>query len=69
MNPYLRLLFKSVAVFMGAVSVTKGQFAVTGQINLFDWLALLWPGALAVAAYWGGVADSTPAPWKEEAKP
>lgn len=63
MNPYLKLGLKSFAVFVSAVGATKLTASATGQISLFDWLAVLWPAIVALAAYWGGVADTTPAPW------
>lgn len=68
MNPYLKLGLKSFAVFVAAISATNILSRVSGQISLFDWLAALWPAVIALAAYWGGVADSTPAPWREPSK-
>jgi hypothetical protein len=65
-NPYLKLGLKSFAVFIGAVGSTSVISKATGQISLFDWLAVLWPAVVALAAYWGGVADATPAPWSQE---
>jgi len=70
MNPYLKLGLKSFAVFVGAMGATKITASATGQISLFDWLAVLWPAIVALAAYWGGVADT--APWNvppEEKQP
>lgn len=64
MPPWAVFFLKSVSVFVGAVGVTDVVRRATGQISLFDWLAMLWPAVAALAAYWGGVADSTPAPWK-----
>lgn len=70
MNAYVKLALKSFSIFVGAMAATKLQHEVTGQITLFDALAILWPAMVALAAYWGGVADSTPAPWvKEPPKP
>jgi hypothetical protein len=69
MNPYLKLTLKSFAVFVSAIGVSSGVREVAGQISLIDWLANLWPGVVALAAYWGGVADSTPAPWREAPPP
>jgi hypothetical protein len=66
MNPYLKLGLKSFAVFIGAVGSTSVLSRATGQINLYDWLAVLWPAFVALAAYWGGVADTTPAPWNDK---
>ena len=63
MSPYLKLALKSFAVFVGSIGVTSGVAHAAGQISLLDWLANLWPGVVALAAYWGGVADTTPAPW------
>jgi hypothetical protein len=63
MNPYVKLSLKSVGIFIGALAVNWGALKAAGQISLIDWIAVLWPGILAVSAYWGGVADSTPAPW------
>lgn len=68
MHPYLKLGLKSFAVFVGAVGATKLTASATGQISLFDWLAVLWPAVVALAAYWGGVADTTPAPWHATAE-
>ena len=66
MNPYLRLALKSFAVFVGATGFAKGGALAIGQISLIDWFALLMPGVVALAAYWGGVVDSTPAPWVKD---
>jgi hypothetical protein len=68
-TPYQKFWIKSFAAFAGAITVTGGVHQLAGQISLIDWLALLWPGIVAVFIYWGSVADSTPAPWvtKEEA--
>ena len=63
MNPYLKLGIKSFSVFVGAVGATSLFTKATGQINLYDWLAVLWPALVALGSYWGGIADSTPAPW------
>lgn len=65
MNPYLKLALKSFTVFVGGIGVTKLASSATGQISLLDWFAILWPAVVALAAYWGGVADSTPAPWSQ----
>lgn len=56
MNPYLKLVLKCFAVFVGSIGFIHGTGAH------FD-LATAWPGVVAVAAYLGAVADSTPAPW------
>jgi hypothetical protein len=69
MNPYVKLLLKSFAVFVGSVTVSKGMADAAGQLSLLDGLALVWPGVIALAAYWGGVADSTPAPWSTPSTP
>lgn len=65
MNPYVTLAMKSIGIFAGALTLNFGAMKAAGQISLIDWLAFLWPGILAVSAYWGGVADSTPAPWSK----
>ena len=65
MNPYVKLGLKSFSVFIGAIGVSSVVRTAVGQISLYDGLALLWPGLVALAAYWGGVADSTPAPWSQ----
>jgi hypothetical protein len=67
-SPYLKFWLKSFSVFIAAISVSSGVRHVVGQISLIDWLANLWPGVVALAAYWGGVADSTPAPWNAQTK-
>jgi hypothetical protein len=67
-SPYLKLGLKSFSVFIAAIGVTSGVSHAAGQISLLDWLANLWPGLVALAAYWGGVADSTPAPWNAQTK-
>lgn len=64
MNPYLKLTLKSLAVFLGALAGTDAQHWLTGQISLFDGIALFWPGLVALGAYWSGAIDTTPAPWK-----
>ena len=69
MPPYLKLALKSVAVFVGAIGGSSLASRAAGQISLLDGFAILWPGVVALAAYWGGVADSTPAPWKTPAPP
>lgn len=59
MNPYLKLGLKCIAVFIGGVG------AISGSNSHVD-LATVWPGIIAVAAYLGAVADSTPAPWSQQ---
>lgn len=68
MRPYYKFWLKSFAVFVGAMGLAKGGASALGQISLIDWFALLSPGVLALAAYWGGVADSMPAPWNTQTK-
>jgi len=61
-GPYGKFWLKTFSVFVGCITITSFTARVAGQISLIDWLALLWPGVVGVAAYWGGVFDSTPAP-------
>ena len=65
MNPYVKLGLKSFSVFVGGLAVTNILTRATGQISLIDWLAVLWPAIYGLATYWGGIADSTPAPWSQ----
>ena len=68
MSPYLKLGLKSFSVFVIGLGATQVFNQVTGQISLYDWIALLWPGIYGLATYLNGVADSTPAPWNAQTK-
>lgn len=57
MNPYLKLGLKSFSVFVASIGISSLVSRAAGQISLFDGLALLWPGVVGLATYWGGVAD------------
>jgi hypothetical protein len=68
MKPWHKFWIKSFSVFVASITVSKGVSTVAGQIQLLDGLAILWPGVVGLATYWGGVADSTPAPWNAQTK-
>jgi hypothetical protein len=65
MNPYVKLLIKSFSVFVIGLGGTFALNKATGQISLYDWMAVIWPGIYGLATYLNGVADQTPAPWSQ----
>jgi hypothetical protein len=59
--PWIKFLLKSASVFGSGLSLTANALTVTK--TEFGWIIFLGPPIMMLLTYWGGVADSMPAPW------
>ena len=59
--PWLKFILKSASVFGSGLSLTANVLTVTQ--TKFGWVIFLGPPVMMLLTYWGGVADSMPAPW------
>lgn len=59
--PWIKFLLKSASVFGTGLSLTGNALAITK--TEFGWIIFLGPPTMMLLTYWGGVADSMPAPW------
>lgn len=63
MNPYVKLVLKCLSVLIAGF----GAYSSAHQVLALDTnlVPFLMSGFVPLAAYLGGVADSTPAPWND----
>ena len=58
MHPYLKLVIKSLAAGVAAISATTGASAALGSPQ--SWFFFFWPGVVGALIYCAGAVDTPP---------